>query len=739
MLMPGGLADHGQIPSLSCTVIDLAEICEVPDAARGELACDAGWERRWEASWQCESVRVDRPVSDLGMIIAEGCRPWRYFTWRAGQRHRPGLQFLVSTGRHHGFESMEEQRFLLALDFAGGVAGVVSQPFRPRAETAAGWREHIPDFLAVTGSGVLLADVRPRDLIRDEDRVLFAASAEAALAAGWRYSVICGWRSQVMATLDMLSSQRRPLADPPRLAPQVLAAAGTGPLTFDDLARATSCPAVARAHALPGLAPPARHRPGPVADRELRGVARLPGGCVMTGLVKLAAGARLMLDGAEWTVEECRPQSGQVVLRGAGGQRRPVTIRELVNAPGFRPVPAGPPGRVAAGLEDLTDDQREQLHLRVAHVLEAETGFRSGSPLLALAGEPRPEYDPDATTPAQRRAAKAAGEVTALTVAGLAGRYPSAGLSYLGRERQPHGIFIKESWVLSRSTRYCPQCLAGDPDSPVQQQLGGAWDKLWRLPVIFGCPRHQRLLEHACPACRQPAHLRDTHGGGLPSLIPLPAHAAIHPAACRHPQPAGGTARRRQLRPCGHPLAEAHAIPWPKMPDGLRQVLQFQQHLLELLDPSGPEVTASGSEQATPAEYFTDLRIIACLITCSWPAARDLATLPGQAALISQRVAAARRQANATAEDRAQHRQIAYYDTPPLEAATCAALLTLVGDILASTSPGSLSQAVRHLIGPVAAPAFQRWAKWFLAGDGYCSPALRAATGPAVGALHVIR
>ena len=108
----------------------------------------------------------------------------------------------------------------------------------------------------------------------------------------------------------------------------------------------------------------------------------------MAGLVRLAAGARLMADGAEWTVEECHPQSGRVVLRGAGGQRRPVTIRALVNDPGFRPVPSGtdPPGRMAAGLEDLTDGQREQLHLRVAHMLEAETGFRSGSPLLARPG-----------------------------------------------------------------------------------------------------------------------------------------------------------------------------------------------------------------------------------------------------------------------------------------------------------------------------------------------------------------
>jgi len=130
----------------------------------------------------------------------------------------------------------------------------------------------------------------------------------------------------------------------------------------------------------------------------------------MAGLVKLSAGARLMLDGAEWTVAECWPQSGRVVLRGADGQHRPATIRALVNDPGFRPVPAGtgPAGEVMACLEDLTDGQREQLHLRVAHMLEAETGFRSGSPLRALDGEPRPEYDPDATTVAQRRAAKTA-------------------------------------------------------------------------------------------------------------------------------------------------------------------------------------------------------------------------------------------------------------------------------------------------------------------------------------------
>ena len=63
-----------------------------------------------------------------------GADPIRVFSWRRGQRHRPGLEYMVSTGRHHGFESLEEARVLLALDFAGDLADVVSQPLRLRFE-----------------------------------------------------------------------------------------------------------------------------------------------------------------------------------------------------------------------------------------------------------------------------------------------------------------------------------------------------------------------------------------------------------------------------------------------------------------------------------------------------------------------------------------------------------------------------------------------------------------------------
>src|SRR6266581_7695769 len=74
---------------------------------------------------------------------------------------------------------------------------------------------------------------------------------------------------------------------------------------------------------------------------------------------------------------------------------------------GVRRGPARPGGQPPV-LDDLTDYQREVVRLRVAHLLEAETGFRSGDPLQPGPGEPRPVYDPRATTLGQRRRAKAA-------------------------------------------------------------------------------------------------------------------------------------------------------------------------------------------------------------------------------------------------------------------------------------------------------------------------------------------
>lgn len=158
---------------------------------------------------------------------------------------------MVSTGRHHGFESHAEQQLLVALDFAGELTELLAQPFRLRFSAAAGAAgDHIPDFLAVTRRGTWLIDVRPGDRIADEDKVRFAAAAEAALSCGWCYTVVPGWLPHVQMTLDTLSSRRRPMADPLGLGRVLLAAAAAGPVPFGELAERAAVPAIARAHAL---------------------------------------------------------------------------------------------------------------------------------------------------------------------------------------------------------------------------------------------------------------------------------------------------------------------------------------------------------------------------------------------------------------------------------------------------------------------------------------------------------
>ncbi|WP_420312218.1 transposase [Streptomyces sp. YS-B37] len=65
-------------------------------------------------------------------------------------------------------------------------------------------------------------------------------------------------------------------------------------------------------------------------------------------------------------------------------------------------------GRQRPRTEDLSEDALERAQIRMAHLLEVETGFRSGSKYWAQPGEPRPEYDPDRTTLSERRRAKVA-------------------------------------------------------------------------------------------------------------------------------------------------------------------------------------------------------------------------------------------------------------------------------------------------------------------------------------------
>ncbi|MER7151402.1 TnsA-like heteromeric transposase endonuclease subunit [Streptomyces lydicus] len=235
------------IPSDVCQLEGMITQYDEDVESRSLLRLGDEWPRRWSTTWKAGGGEVTWPVRDMAYVPVLSSQPTRGFTWRRTQRHHPGLQYMVSTGRAHGFESIEESRLLVALDFLGA-SEVLSQPLRLDFDHADGKGWHVPDFLAVIDGGMWLLDVRPANLIKESDALKFAAAREMAAACGWRYSVVTGWRPHAFSVLDHLSSRRRPARDLLGMRDQVLSTVEERALPFGELAEATSLPVVARAH-----------------------------------------------------------------------------------------------------------------------------------------------------------------------------------------------------------------------------------------------------------------------------------------------------------------------------------------------------------------------------------------------------------------------------------------------------------------------------------------------------------
>ena len=110
---------------------------------------------------------------------------------------------------------------------------------------------------------------------------------------------------------------------------------------------------------------------------------------------RLSAGARVTYDGQAWEVAELAPPS--VLLAGPSGRLRRVSISHLLAAAGTRigdTSGAERPADAGLRLASLGVAELAQLRERVAHVREACTGYRRGSPDLALPGA-RPSWDRD--------------------------------------------------------------------------------------------------------------------------------------------------------------------------------------------------------------------------------------------------------------------------------------------------------------------------------------------------------
>lgn len=312
-----------------------------------------------------------------------------------------------------------------------------------------------------------------------------------------------------------------------------------------------------------------------------------------------------------------------------------------------------------------------------------------------------------------------AADTAGLCMSSMSGQYPWAAPRVTADQWGPRSL--ASPWVFISATRYCPQCLAGD-GSPIQQEHGGAWQKAWRLPVVFACPVHRRLLEHLCPSCLQPAM---SAAPGAPAwLIPRAHHGGLHPAQCRAAP--GPRAAGRHARPCGARL-DAPARPGedPPAPDDL---LTLQDRLLPLLSPKDPPAAMSVGQLATPAQYFADLRLVCSLINGTWPHSADLIAGPGLAECLGRHIAS-------TGGDAPRRHTLC--DAPPLNARPGAALITAAVRILDCDDLRVLGE----LLAPARDDASRkgprgRWIRRYQRAGHGCSDGLRDALEPLINSFQ---
>ena len=115
-------------------------------------------------------------------------------------------------------------------------------------------------------------------------------------------------------------------------------------------------------------------------------------------------------------------------------------------------------------LDPLPDESLPGFLLRLAHRLDLSparlaqitglaqpsSGARASS-MLAL--------PPAAASSFAHATRLTTAEMASLTLDSLSSRYPPVDTVLAGRHRVIRGLLVKENWIFSRFTRYCPPCL----------------------------------------------------------------------------------------------------------------------------------------------------------------------------------------------------------------------------------------------------------------------------------------
>ncbi|MEU6472435.1 TniQ family protein [Streptomyces massasporeus] len=284
-------------------------------------------------------------------------------------------------------------------------------------------------------------------------------------------------------------------------------------------------------------------------------------------------------------------------------------------------------------------------------------------------------------------------EAHTLTLARQYPGYAPVGDVYLGRH-QSHTTMANDGWVFTSFSRYCPDCLTDTAHLPG----GPVWHSAWRLPHTFLCTRHNRLLAWRCPICQAPAFSNGYATNDRwrrAQLTPAPAQR-LHPAQCRH---RAGTARTPA---CGHRLD--HEASTPPLP--APQMARAHERLAAAAESRPENLTESFIQPVAAEVFFHDVRLIALVVSRTWPAASDLL-----AAYTS----------TLNSGDRTDGWVARSHDAPPADPLAAAALFSTVVRLL---DHPDAEMIVARLLGriPAVGPGRPRLRRL----TPHCSPALRA-------------
>ncbi|WP_079149908.1 TniQ family protein [Streptomyces agglomeratus] len=204
-------------------------------------------------------------------------------------------------------------------------------------------------------------------------------------------------------------------------------------------------------------------------------------------------------------------------------------------------------------------------------------------------------------------------EVHALTLATQAPSYPPLHPVYLGRHQSQIDM-ANDGWVFTAFSRYCPACLADTAGLPG----GSVWQGSWRLPHIFLCTRHHRLLDWRCPDCQAPAFSNGYRADGRwrPTQLTPSPRSRLHPAQCRH-RPGTGRDPACAQR-LDHPSAAG---------EGPTEAMVHAQQRLSAAARSvaGQQVESLGGP-TSPQRFLNDVRAATLAICSTWPATAEALT-----------------------------------------------------------------------------------------------------------------